>query len=281
MFQRFINLQCYILKGFLRFFSFVAFSVYSQAEQLIWQDEFSYTGIPDPLKWQYESGYVRNKENQFYTVEDLKTAYVENGFLTIQADRDGYWPSTNLIHSIFSSARKKRYNSASITTKHLPGWKNVRIEVRAKLPKGRGVWPAIWLLGEDINEVGWPACGEIDIMEYVGHKPGIVHSALHSQRYNHLNRNNIKSQIKVSDLAEKFHIFAVDKRHDRIDFWLDDYLYFSYLKEQGSDEAWPFDRGMYLILNLAIGGSWGGQKGIDDNIFPQKFVIDYVRIYEL
>ena len=127
-----------------------------------------------------------------------------------------------------------------------------RIEVRAKLPRGRGVWPAIWMLGVDRERVGWPRCGEIDIMEYVGFEPDVIHANIHTGKYNHVRGTGKGSRLSVVAPFDDFH---------------------------GAD-VWPFDQPHYLILNLAIGGAWGGQRGIDDAIFPQRFEIDYVRVYQ-
>ncbi len=248
--------------------------------KLIWQDEFNYVGFPNNNKWTYEKGLVRNNENQYYTVKDPNNVFVEHGYLTIQAKQEGFWPATGALDWLFSTQRKKKYSSASLTTEHLSGWQYGRVEVRAKLPQGRGVWPAIWLVGKNFREVGWPTCGEIDIMEYVGFKPKTIHSVLHSKAYNHRKNNSINGRVQLDDLATEFHLYAVERFVDHIDFWIDDKLHFSYKKEPNNKDAWPFDQEMYLIINLAIGGSWGGQKGIDKSIFPQRFIIDYVRVFE-
>lgn len=271
------NLCARVLPSFILLI--LSSSVLAQEKQLIWHEDFNYTGLPDETKWSYEEGAVRNGEAQLYTVKDNTTAWVDKGYLTIRAYEAGYWPASNLLQHFFSKQRRKQYHSASLTTKHLPGWQYGRIEVRAKLPQGRGVWPAIWLLGKNVDQVGWPNCGEIDIMEYVGYKPNTIHSVIHSEAYNHQRNAGISGRTDLQDLGSKFHTYAVDRYPDRIDFWIDDHLHFSYPKEQDNPEAWPFDNKMYLIINLAIGGSWGGQKGIDDSIFPQSFIIDDVKVY--
>ena len=154
------------------------------------------------------------------------------------------------------------------------------VNVRAKLPTGRGTWPAIWTLGTNIREVGWPTCGEIDIMENVGFNPDTIHANIHTKKYNHVRKTAKGSTIKVSKPYEKFHIYAIEWSEDRIDFFVDKNKYFTFENEKSGQDAWPYDKPQYLILNTAIGGTWGGQKGIDDSIFPQKYYIDYVRVYQ-
>ena len=256
-------------------------NIFSSEMKMVWQDEFSVDGLPDKDKWTYETGYVRNGERQLYTKDDLKNARVESGYLIIEAHKEDYSKNKTAMEKQSGSLKKKDdYSSASITTEHLEGWKYGRVEVRAKLPQGRGVWPAIWLLGKDFKSVGWPATGEIDIMEYVGFQPNVIHAALHTTARNHNNNNAANGVVTIDDLDKAFHVYAVERRADRVDFWIDDNLYYSYKKEKDSLKWWPFDKPMYLILNLAIGGGWGGQKGIDLSIFPQQYIIDYVRIYE-
>jgi beta-glucanase (GH16 family) len=168
-----------------------------------------------------------------------------------------------------------------LTTEGIGEWKHGRVEVRAKLPQGRGVWPAIWMLGTNRREVGWPACGEIDIMEYVGFEPEVIHANIHTKKYNHVKNTGKGSRLKVERPYDDFHVYSVEWNGEKIDFFVDEKKYFTYEKEEGAgDDVWPFDRPHYLILNLAIGGAWGGQKGIDDTIFPARYEIDYVRVYE-
>lgn len=229
----------------------------------VWQDEFDGSGLPDASRWDYEVGLIRNNERQFYTRARQENARLENGTLVIEAHREPYQGAA--------------YTSASLTSR--ANWTYGRIEVRAKLPKGRGTWPAIWMLGTNIREVGWPACGEIDIMEHVGFDPGRIHANIHTKAYNHVQRTNKGNSLIVSKLDEDFHVYSADWTPEKIDFFVDGQRYFSFAKEPGGDAVWPFDKPQYLILNLAIGGSWGGQQGIDDAVFPTRFVIDYVRVY--
>lgn len=232
-------------------------------EAPIWQDEFDVPGLPDPTRWNYEGGFVRNKEQQFYTRNRLENARVENGTLVIEGRREPY--------------QGAQYTSASLTSR--ANWTYGRIEVRAKLPKGRGTWPAIWTLGTNIREVGWPACGEIDIMEHVGFDPGRIHANIHTTAYNHVKRTNKGNSILVAKPDEEFHLYSIAWTATEIQTFVDGQRYFTFAKEAGGDPVWPFDKPQYLILNLAIGGNWGGQKGIDDTAFPAQYVIDYVRVY--
>ncbi|WP_153301463.1 glycoside hydrolase family 16 protein [Endozoicomonas arenosclerae] len=256
---------------------------------LVWQDEFDYTGLPDSRKWNYEEGYIRNSELQTYT-RDRRNARVEEGVLVIEAHQLGrtdanVCTSGNRLIQWWcrKTGREKgafHYSSASLTTQSRFEWTHGRVEVRAKLPQGRGVWPAIWLLGASIEEVGWPATGEIDIMEFVGYQPDRIHAALHTESRNHRKGNAATGSLPVTDTGTMFHTYAVEWSNGSIDFYFDDQKYFSYQKEGNSSADWPFDDSMYLIINLAVGGGWGGKEGIDHSIFPQQYLIDFVRIYQ-
>jgi beta-glucanase (GH16 family) len=232
---------------------------------LAWSDEFDAPGLPDPSKWDYEEGFVRNQELQAYMRARRENARVENGALVIEARRE--------------SAGGGRYTSASLVTRGRQTFTYGRVEVRAKLPRGRGLWPAIWMLGADIDTVGWPRCGEIDIMEHVGFEPGRVHGTVHTEAYNHVKGTQRGAHADVGDLYDTFHVYAVEWRPERIDFLVDGRTYFSFAKEPGGIAVWPFDRDHYLILNVAVGGAWGGQQGVDDAAFPQRMTVDYVRVY--
>jgi beta-glucanase (GH16 family) len=234
--------------------------------ELVWADEFNYEGLADPNKWDYETGFVRNREKQYYTKARPENARVENGTLIIESRKEEY--------------EKGQYTSASLHTWHKAEWLYGRIEVRAKLPAGRGMWPAIWMLGTNRDKVGWPACGEIDIMENVGFDPNTICANIHTKAYNHVKGTNKGSKITCEEPSERYHVYAIEWYEDRMDFFLDDQKYFTFANEGTGNDVWPYDKPHYLILNAAIGGSWGGQKGIDDTIFPQKYCIDYVRVFK-
>jgi beta-glucanase (GH16 family) len=234
--------------------------------ELIWADEFNYEGLADPSKWNYEVGFIRNREKQYYTKARPENARVENGTLIIESRKEKY--------------QKAGYTSASLHTWHKVEWLYGRIEVRAKLPTGTGMWPAIWMLGTNRDNVGWPTCGEIDIMENVGFDPNIVHANIHTKAYNHVRGTNKGSKIKAEKPYEQYHLYAIEWYKDRIEFFLGDEEYFTFKNEETGNAVWPYDKPHYLILNAAIGGTWGGQRGIDDTIFPQKYYIDYVRVFK-
>lgn len=253
--------------------------------KLVWSDEFNADGPPDPKKWTYEDGFVRNRELQYYTRDRSENARVENGSLVIEAHKEQF---PNVRHDADAPERRWQqsrefadYTSASVTTRGLADWTYGRIEVRAKLPEGRGVWPAIWMLGTNISQVGWPACGELDIMEFVGHEPDVVHFNVHTRGYNHAIGKGRGSRLSLPDAAANWHVYALNWSPERLVFLLDGKTGFTLENDGTGVDSWPFDAPEYLILNLAIGGAWGAEKGVDESIFPQQFLIDYVRVYEL
>jgi beta-glucanase (GH16 family) len=142
------------------------------------------------------------------------------------------------------------------------------------------MWPAIWMLGANIDEVGWPDCGEIDIMEYVGFEPDTIYANVHTEAFNHVDGTAKGASIHVEAPGEAFHTYAIEWTPDTIEFFVDEQNYFTFEDTGAGIAEWPFDQPFYLILNAAVGGSWGGQEGIDDSIFPQQYRIDYVRVYE-
>ena len=233
---------------------------------LDWEDQFNKNGLPDPAIWSYEVGKIRNNETQYYTEGRPENARVEDGMLIIEARKDNY--------------KGNEVTSASI---HTSGKKSIlyqKVEVRAKVPEGRGSWPAIWMLGENINKgTNWPLCGEIDIMENVGFDPDKVHFNVHTKAYNHVMKTNKGQIVPNVNPSMDFHVYAIEWHENRIDFFLDGTKHFTFEKEDGTDK-WPFDKSQYLILNLAIGGAWGGMKGIDESMYPFKYYIDYVKVYK-
>jgi beta-glucanase (GH16 family) len=255
--------------------------------KLVWSDEFDKSGLPDPAKWGYETGFQRNHERQFYTRARRENALVENGLLKIEARREKYTPAgsdrTARSGRDGATARGRRaaeYTSASLTTRGKAAWTYGRIDVRAKLPSVRGTWPAIWMLGTNICDVGWPACGEIDIMEFVGFEPGGVHANIHTEKYNHAIATGKGDKIALPDASTAFHTYSIEWDAQKIDFFVDSRRYFTFCNEGTGTDVWPYDNDQYLILNLAIDGDWGGRKGIDDTIFSLRYEIDYVRVYQ-
>ena len=236
------------------------------AYQLAWSDEFNYTGLPDNTKWNYDTGGHGwgNQELQYYTGDRNENARVENGNLVIEARKEN-WLGMN-------------YTSARLVTKGKAEWQYAKIEVRAKIPSGRGTWPAIWMLGAT-TPLRWPDDGEIDIMEHVGYNQGTVHASIHCKKYYHSIGTQKTATVSVPDCSANFHVYATEWDKDSVKISIDGNIYFRFANEHTGYEAWPFDNRMYLLLNLAVGGSWGGQQGVDDTIFPKRMEIDYVRVY--
>lgn len=232
---------------------------------LVWSDEFEQPGAPDPAIWGYEVGMVRNKEAQFYTNDRRENARVEDGCLVIEARREPWEGAA--------------YTSASLTTQ---GRKPIcfgRIEIRAKIPTGRGMWPALWTLGENRQSVGWPMCGEIDILENVGFDPDGVHFNIHTKAFNHKIKTNKGKRIEMARPFDDFHVYAIEWTAKAITWSVDGTDQFALEDDGGGLEHWPFVADQYLIMNVAVGGGWGGAKGIDEAIFPQRMLVDWVRVY--
>ncbi len=240
----------------------------------VWADEFDRPGRPDPAKWSYEVGGHGwgNRELQYYTEARRENARVENGLLIIEARREPF--------------QGKSYTSARLTSRQ--AWTRGRIEVRAKVPRGRGTWPAIWMLPltGTYGNGGWPDNGEIDIMEHVGFDPGVIHAAVHTRAYNHVDRTQRSARTTVDTAQEQFHDYILQWTRRGITVSVDRIRYFTFdderLKNPRADwRHWPFDRDFRILLNIAVGGNWGGQKGVDDSIWPQRLEIDYVRVFQL
>jgi beta-glucanase (GH16 family) len=230
--------------------------------ELLWADEFDGNEL-DLSDWNYELGDGcpklcgwGNNERQLYTRENHR---LEDGKLIITARKEG-----------------DRYTSTRITTKDKEAFQYGRIETRAKLPVGEGLWPAFWMLGQNIDEVGWPRCGEIDILEYVGREPGEVFTTLHTAAGH--GDNGSSKKTKFPDIEEGYHTYATEWTEEKIEFFVDGQSVYTFAPEDRSESVWPFDQPFYIILNLAIGGNFGGPE-VDDSIFPQEFIIDYVRVY--
>ncbi len=234
--------------------------------QLDWADEFNYEGRPDTTIWDYDADVKNNNyELQYYTRRFPENVKVSNGLLTITASKENY--------------KESNYTSARMVTR---GKKDIlygRIEVCAQLPKGRGTWPAIWMLSSKLPRV-YPDDGEIDIMEHVGYEEGIITGAAH------VKRNTTGTEIisntgttAAQDATEKFHVYGLIWTPTRLEWQVDGKTFYFYDKADRPAHHWPFNKSFYLILNIAIGGTWGGKQGIDDSVFPQSMKIDYVRVY--
>ena len=241
--------------------------------KLGWSDEFNYTGLPDSTKWTYDVGGNGwgNKEAQYYTRRRPENARVEGGHLLIEARKETLVPAN-------------AYTSARLVSRG-PGGSQLygRFEVRARIPGGRGTWPAIWMLPDQrpYGNHSWPDNGEIDIMEHVGYDPNVIHASTHCKAY-YFRINNQKTGVtKLADATTAFHTYAVEWTPETITAEIDGQLYFAARNEGTGWEAWPWNQPFRLLLNVAVGGEWGGQKGIDEAAFPQLMVVDYVRFYEM
>lgn len=246
--------------------------IYSQKKdwKLVWSDEFNKSGLPNTNKWNYDTignsyGWG-NGEKQWYTVANKKNAWANKGTLKITARHE--------------KINGKDYSSARLTTKHKGDWKYGKVVVRAKLPTGRGTWPAIWMMPTSPTYGEWPKSGEIDIMEHVGFEPDTVLSTSHTEAYNHMIGTQKGKKFYLPTATTAFHTYTLEWDADEWRSYVDGKLYFTFKNEKSGSAAWPFDQPFHLILNLAIGGGLGGQKGIDDNLFPHVLEIDYVRVYE-
>lgn len=249
-----------------------ASSEIKKATKLVWSDEFNTNGLPDSTKWGYDLGTGcpencgwGNNELEYYTKARSENARVVDGKLIIEVRKEK-WESM-------------QYTSARLVTKNKGDWKYGRIEAKAKIPRGVGTWSAIWMLPTDWKYGGWPASGEIDIMENVGFMPDSIIGTVHTQAYNGMMGTQKTKGHSVPDCDEKFHVYAIEWRPDKIDYYIDDTLYYTVLNEHKTFAEWPFDQRFHLILNIAVGGNWGGTKGVDDSIWPQKMELDYVRVY--
>jgi beta-glucanase (GH16 family) len=237
---------------------------------LVWSDEFDYTGLPDSDKWGYDvgGGGWGNNEDQYYTENRTENARVENGHLIIEARKESY--------------ENREYTSARLVTRGKGDWLYGRIEVMAKIPVEAGTWPAIWTLPTDWEYGGWPASGEMDIMESFtawGIDRTGIHANIHTEAYNHMNGTNKGDHIgDLSDISDNFHLYAVDWYPDRMEFSVDNQYFFTF-ENEGNWQAWPYDKRFHLILNIAIGGTGGGW--IDDSKFNHQMIVDYVRVYDL
>ena len=238
--------------------------------KLIWSEEFDYTGFPDSTKWSYDTeGNVYqwgNNEAQYYTSGRKENAWVSDGVLRITALKE--------------PMEGRSYTSARLITKGKGDWLYGRFEIRAKLPTGRGTWPAIWMLPTDWEYGDWPKSGEIDIMENVGYDPDTIVGSSHTEKYNHAIGTQKNAKIACPDCYKAFHVYALEWEEDEYRLYVDDQLYFTFKNEGTGYEVWPYDKRFHILLNLAIGGNWGGQKGIDDSLFPHVFEIDSVRVYK-
>ena len=241
---------------------------------LVWADEFTGQGLPDTSNWRYDvgGGGWGNDELQHYTAQRLQNARIENGLLVIEAHREKF--------------QDRAYTSARLVSKR--DWTYGRFEIRAKMPVGRGTWPALWMLPTHNTYGGehyWPDNGEIDILEQVGYQPDVVHFSVHTRAYHHSIGTQKTNHRTLANISTQFHVYAAEWTPEEIRFFVDEKRYFTFANERLTDkkanyQQWPFDRPFHLLLNIAVGGTWGGAQGVDEGIWPQKLEVDYVRVYQ-
>ncbi|MDQ0110072.1 family 16 glycosylhydrolase [Chitinophaga terrae (ex Kim and Jung 2007)] len=233
----------------------------SISKLLVWSDEFSDDGAPNPEKWGYDIGTGSNgwgnNEAQYYT-DRPENVSIKDGILRITAQKENYSGNS--------------YTSARLLTKGKFDFTYGRVEVSAKLPTGGGTWPAIWMLGSNITTLGWPDCGEIDIMEFKGNEPTKLYSTLHYP--GHFGGNGNGTTINRNDLSTSFHKYTMDWTPAALKFYVDGQLYFTFKNEA----TLPFNNKFFLLLNFAMGGNFGG--AIDPAFTKSTFEVDYVRVYK-
>lgn len=247
----------------------------SSSWTLEWSDEFNGENgaPPDASKWTEEvgGGGWGNQELEYYTNRP-QNAYQQDGNLVIHVQREKYTGADGVT---------RNYTSARLKTQDKFTQAYGRFEARIKIPRGQGIWPAFWMLGDDIDKVGWPRCGEIDIMENIGREPALVHGTIHGPGYS--GAKGIGSPFALSDkkpFADDFHIYAVEWEPEAIRFYVDDHLYATRTPgDLPAGTKWAYDHPFFLLLNVAVGGSWPRDPDAT-SAFPQEMLVDYVRVYQ-
>ncbi|MEZ4854563.1 family 16 glycosylhydrolase [Flavobacterium sp.] len=234
---------------------------------LVWAEEFDVDGAPDSNKWVFDigAGGWGNNELQFYT-DRPENIVVQNGYLIISALQENY--------------QGQEYTSARIKTENLFSQKYGRFEARIKLPQGKGLWPAFWMLGSNFNQVSWPQCGEIDIMEYIGNKPTEVFGTIHAPGAFGANGLSKKYSLLNDRFDTDFHVFGIEWTENHINWYVDNVLYNQITRDNVMEKGgqWVFDNDFFMILNIAVGGNLSGNPDTN-TIFPQRMLVDYVRVY--
>ena len=234
---------------------------------LVWSDEFDGNEVNTNF-WTFETGASGWGNNELQNYTNGENARVEDGKLIITAKK------------VNNAQTAGSYTSTRMITKGKKEFTYGKMEIRAKLPSGRGIWPAIWMLGANFDTAGWPACGEIDIMEYVGYEPNTVHATVHTSAGFGSNGSGKSKTLETAE--EEFHVYGLIWTEKEMVFYTDspENVTHKYAPSNKTDENWPFDKPQFFIMNIAVGGDWGGAQGIDNNIFPQTMEIDYVRVYQ-
>ena len=246
----------------------------SPTYQLVWSDEFNGTdgSAPDATKWAIQTGGDGwgNHELEYYTARP-QNVQVSGGKLVITAAKEDYTGSDGV---------SRNYTSARMQTKGLFSQQYGRFEAKIKVPKGQGMWPAFWMLGNNIDTAGWPACGEIDIMENIGKEPAIVHGTLHAPGYPSAGYSAAYT-LPSGAFSDDFHVFAVEWEPQQLRMYVDGTLYGTYTQSGSpAPSNWPFStQPFFVLLNLAVGGDWPGTPD-GTTQFPQQMLVDYVRVYQ-
>jgi beta-glucanase (GH16 family) len=257
-------------------FAVACASVFGAEEwKLVWADEFDQPNgsAPDGTNWVYDLGGDGwgNNELESYT-DRRENSRIEDGLLIIEARREGFKGK---------DGKARDYTSARLKTLGKQSWKYGRIEARMKLPRGQGIWPAFWMMGDDVEKAGWPDCGEIDIMEHIGKEPAKVHGTIHGPGYS--GAGGIGGSYTLPNgklIADDFHVFAIEWQTNKITWFIDDHAYFSVRPERlPAGKKWAYDHPHFILLNLAVGGNWPGNPNASTE-FPQRLVVEYVRVYE-
>lgn len=249
------------MKKFFLFFFLLSFCVKDNAQswKLVWSDEFDISGLPDASKWGNEVGFIRNSELQYYTSGRLENSVINDGKLLIIGRKESY--------------QSANYTSASLTTDGKHSWTYGKIDARIKLPKGQGMWPAFWMLGQNIHQIGWPKCGEIDIMEHINNEY-LLHGTLHWY-----NEKHVSSGGTTPCDVTKYHNYTVEWDKESVKWFLDGAKYWEVPIKDGVNSTEEFQKPHYIILNLAIGGTWPKNPDLT-TVFPDTMYVDYVRVYQ-
>jgi len=245
--------------------------------EMLWSDEFDGDDL-DLSKWSklsWRPGWVNN-ELQAYTERDTNI-FLENGYLVLQGLIDPGFSGTDYNGNVYNAD----YTSGRVNTDDKFSTIYGRFDIRAKLPKGKGSWPAIWMLGESISSIGWPDCGEIDIMEHVGYEEGMIHGSIHTEDYNHMYNTQRSGSKYIENVTDTFHVYSLEWSPYYLRYLINNEpFFFVYNDSNGDNGKWPFDDPHYIILNLAIGGDWGGVQGVSTGDFPMRMMVDYVRVFK-
>ncbi|MDE0671610.1 MAG: family 16 glycosylhydrolase [Caldilineaceae bacterium] len=237
---------------------------------LVWSDEFEEDGLPDSAKWWFDQRPNRwySDALTYWTKRREANARIEDGRLIIEAHKEDYGG--------------REFTVARLTSKQ--AWTYGWYEISARLPEGRGVKSAIWMVSNSNPYGSWPGSGEIDIMEFVGYKPGIIHATVHTEAYNHRIGNHQVKRLQIPDASSEFHLYGMEWTESAIKIHVDDTHYYTFenerLRNSSADQRhWPFDHPFHFILTISVGGGWAGTKGVDPDIWPQRMELDYMRIY--